>query len=53
MDLAAGRAYRMKLALQNMFTRSSIISEMYFEEWYSWAILSQLAKMTNGLLRRN
>ncbi|TFJ92726.1 ISL3 family transposase [Lentibacillus salicampi] len=45
MDLATGRAYRMKLSLQNMFTRSPIISEMYFEEWYSWAIRSQLEPM--------
>ncbi len=45
MDLATGRAYRMKLSLQNMFTRSSIISEMYFDEWYNWAIRSQLEPM--------
>src|SRR5690625_7615315 len=41
-DLATGRAYRMKLSLQAMFRRSPIISEMYFDEWYNWAIRSQL-----------
>jgi transposase len=45
MDLATGRAYRMKLALQKMFTRSAVISEMYFDEWYNWAIRSQLEPM--------
>lgn len=45
MDLATGRAYRMKLSLQNMFTRSVMISEMYFDEWYNWAIRSQLKPM--------
>lgn len=45
MDLATGRAYRMKLSLQNMFTKSAISSEMYFDEWYNWAIRSQLDPM--------
>lgn len=45
MDLATGRAYRMKLSLPNMFTRSIMISEMYFDEWYNWAIRSQLKPM--------
>jgi len=45
LDLATGRAYRMKLSLQRMFTRSFIISEMYFDEWYTWAVHSQLEPM--------
>lgn len=45
MDLATGRAYRMKLSLQEMFHRSPMISEMYFDEWYNWAIRSQLEPM--------
>lgn len=45
MDLDTGRAYRMKLSLQNMFTRSFIISDVYFDEWYNWAIRSQLGPM--------
>jgi transposase len=45
MDLATGRAYRMKLSLQNMFTRTYMISEIYFDEWYNWAIRSQLDPM--------
>ncbi|MEQ6378601.1 ISL3 family transposase [Bacillaceae bacterium S4-13-56] len=45
MDLATGRAYRMKLSLQKMRGRSAIISEFYFDEWYNWAIRSQLEPM--------
>src|SRR5699024_6873231 len=45
MDLATGRAYRMKLFLQQMFHRSPIISIMYFDEWYNWAIRSRLEPM--------
>lgn len=45
MNLATGRAYHMKLSLQEMFRRSPIISEMYFDEWYNWAIRSQLEPM--------
>lgn len=44
-DLATGRAYRMKLSLQRMFTRSFLTSEMYFDEWYNWAVHSQLEPM--------
>src|SRR5690625_4508299 len=32
-------------SLQNMWTRSYIISEMYFDEWYNWAVRSQLEPM--------
>lgn len=55
MDLATGRAYRMKLSLQKMFTKSAGISELYFEEWYNWAIRSQLEpmiKLAQSLKRR-
>lgn len=45
LDLATGRAYRMKLSLQKMFTKSAGISELYFDEWYTWAIRSQLEPM--------
>lgn len=45
MDLATGRAYRMKLSLQKMWGRSAIISDFYFDEWYNWAIRSQLEPM--------
>ncbi|MDC3418762.1 transposase, partial [Aquibacillus salsiterrae] len=45
MDLATGRAYRMKISLQKMWTRSPIIAELYFDEWYDWAIRSQLEPM--------
>lgn len=45
MDLATGRAYRMKLSLQKMWTRTLFISELYFDAWYDWAIRSQLGPM--------
>jgi transposase len=45
LDLATGRAYRMKISLQRMWTRSAIISEMYFNEWCDWAVRSQLEPM--------
>lgn len=35
-ETRTGRAYCMKISLQKMFTRSAIISEIYFEEWYNW-----------------
>lgn len=51
----------MKLSLQRMFTRSFLTSEMYFDEWYNWAVHSQLEPMNklaktlkrhkNGILR--
>lgn len=43
--MATGRPYRMKLSLQKMWTGSAILSEMYFDEWYNWAIRSQLNPM--------
>lgn len=54
LNLKTGHAYRMKLSLQDMFTRSYIISEMYFEEWCSWAMRSQLEpviKLAHSLKR--
>ncbi|MUV37094.1 Transposase for insertion sequence element IS1557 [Lentibacillus sp. JNUCC-1] len=48
MDLKTGRAYRMKLSLQNMWTRSYIISKLYFNEWYNWATRSQLKPMIDA-----
>lgn len=45
MDLATGRAYRMKLSLQKMWTQSPITSDNYFDAWYDWAIRSQLEPM--------
>ncbi|MFZ3580502.1 ISL3 family transposase, partial [Virgibacillus sp. DJP39] len=42
LDLATGRAYRIKVSLQRMWTRSPFISGLYFDEWYEWAIRSQL-----------
>lgn len=45
LDLATGRAYRLKTSLQRMWTKSSLISELYFDEWYKWAVRSQLEPM--------
>src|SRR5699024_7061627 len=45
MDMATGREYHMKISLQKMWSRSYIISDIYFNEWYNWAIRSQLEPM--------
>lgn len=45
MDLATGRSFWMKLSFHEMFRRFPIISEMYFDEWYNWAIRFQIEPM--------
>lgn len=45
LNLATGRAYRMKISLQKMWKHTHIMSEFYFNEWYNWAIRSQLKPM--------
>ncbi|MDP4087051.1 MAG: ISL3 family transposase [Bacillota bacterium] len=41
-NLKTARAYRIKLSLQNMWTKSNLFAPFYFNEWYNWAIRSQL-----------
>lgn len=41
-NLKTARAYRIKLSLQDMWTKSNLFASFYFNEWYNWAIRSQL-----------
>jgi transposase len=42
MNLLTGRAYRIKLALQELWTYPAIFADMYFGSWYQWAVRSQI-----------
>ena len=44
-NLKTARAYRMKLSLQELWTKSKLFASFYFQEWYNWAIRSQLEPM--------
>jgi transposase len=44
-NLKTARAYRIKLSLQDMWTKSNLFAGFYFNEWYNWAIRSQLEPM--------
>ncbi len=37
-----GRAYRIKIAFQELFTKSAVEAEEYLRTWYGWAIRSRL-----------
>jgi transposase len=41
-NLKTARAYRIKLSLQDMWTKSNLFASFYFNEWYNWAVRSQL-----------
>ncbi|QZT34570.1 ISL3 family transposase [Caldalkalibacillus thermarum TA2.A1] len=41
-NLKTARAYKIKLALQDFWTYPAILADIYFNEWYNWAIRSQL-----------
>lgn len=45
MNLLTGRAYRIKLALQEMWTYPAILADLYFGSWYQWVIRSQIEPM--------
>lgn len=47
MNLLTGRAYRIKLALQEMWTYPAILADVYFNTWYGWAVRSQITPMIN------
>jgi transposase len=51
-NMKTARAYRIKLSLQDMWTKSNLFAPFYFNEWYNWAIRSQLepiVKMAKSL----
>lgn len=43
--LQTGRAYRLKLAMQEFWTTPHIFADIFLEEWIGWASRSQLAPM--------
>lgn len=43
--LKTARAYRLRLALQDVWRTSPLFSSWYFQDWYQWAIRSQLEPM--------
>jgi transposase len=44
-NLQTGRAYRLKLALQDLWTTPHILADVYLREWIGWATRSQLMPM--------
>lgn len=44
-NLQTGRAYRLKLAMQEFWTTPHIFADMYLREWIGWAIRSRLEPM--------
>ncbi|SFP34320.1 ISL3 family transposase [Salibacterium halotolerans] len=45
MDLATGRAYRLKLSLQEFWTMPGAVADLYLHEWRQWAMCSRLQPM--------
>lgn len=41
-NLKTARAYRMKISLQDLWTKSQLFAPFYFQEWYNWAIRSTI-----------
>lgn len=44
-NLQTGRAYRLRLALQDLWTTPHILADVYLREWIGWATRSKLAPM--------
>jgi transposase len=44
-NLQTGRAYRLKLAMQEFWTTPHIFADVYLREWIVWALRSQLTPM--------
>lgn len=44
-NLQTGRAYRLKLAMQEFWTTPHIFADVYLREWMVWALRSQLTPM--------
>lgn len=45
MHLNTGRAYRLKLALQDLWTTPQLLADVHLREWMSWAKRSKLEPM--------
>lgn len=44
-NLKTGRAYRLKLAMQDLWTMPHLLADVYLREWIGWARRSQLEPM--------
>lgn len=46
-NLQTGRAYRLKLAMQDFWQTPHILADVYLREWIGWAMRSQLTPMVS------
>ena len=46
-NLKTGRAYRLRLAMQELWTTPHILADVYLREWIGWARRSQLEPMVD------
>jgi len=46
-NLQTGRAYRLKLAMQDFWTMPHILADVFLREWVGWATRSQLKPMVD------
>jgi transposase len=52
MNLATGRAYRLKLAFQDLWSIPALYTDLYLKKWYQWALHSripQIVQMTETI----
>jgi transposase len=45
LNLKTGRAYRIKLAMQELWTYPAILADVYLDSWYTWVNRSQIQPM--------
>jgi transposase len=55
MNLKTGRAYRIKLAMQELWTYPAILADLYLDTWYKWASRSKIPPMieTAKMIKRH
>lgn len=47
LNLKTGKAYRLKLALQDFWQVSMLLADLYLDEWIGWAVRSRLQPMAD------
>lgn len=45
MNLKMGRAYRLKLAFQELWTVPALVADLYLNKWYQWAVHSRIPQI--------
>lgn len=45
MNLTTGRAYRLKLAFQDLWTAPALLADIYLKKWYQWALHSRIPQI--------